>query len=46
MRLRISSASIDELFAETTDENPETVKRIAHALPLEGEANIWGDEPV
>lgn len=44
MKLRISSEGVGELFATTSDENPTTVERIAAALPLEGEAIIWGDE--
>ena len=44
MRLKIISLGAGELFADTTDENPGTVKKISDALPLEGTAKIWGEE--
>ena len=43
MRLRIKVDDID-VVAELSDENPETSRAIADALPFEGSANVWGDE--
>lgn len=33
-----------EVLAETTEENPETVKAILKNLPIKGEAQRWGQE--
>lgn len=33
-----------ELFAETTNENPETEKRVLEQLPIKGLAQRWGEE--
>ncbi|RLG43597.1 MAG: hypothetical protein DRN92_09210 [Thermoproteota archaeon] len=44
-RLRIISESIGQVIAELKDElNPKTCEKIWKALPLEGNANLWGDE--
>ena len=44
MRLKIMSKAVGEAYAELTDENPLTVDAIWSKLPIEGKANIWGDE--
>ncbi len=42
--LRIITKSTGTLTAELTGENPETAKAFVSKLPMEGEANTWGDE--
>ena len=44
MRLKIISKAVGEAYAELTNENPLTVDAIWSKLPIEGKANIWGDE--
>ena len=44
MRIRISSPSSGEVFAEFTGESPGIAQAIWDALPLEARASIWGDE--
>jgi hypothetical protein len=44
LRLKIISKAVGEVFAELTNENPMTVDAISSKLPIEGKANIWGDE--
>ncbi len=42
-KLSIKIGSL-ELPAETTDENPATVKAVLEKLPVKGEAQRWGKE--
>jgi hypothetical protein len=44
LRIRISSPSCGEVFAELTDESPRTAQAVWDSLPLEARANTWGDE--
>ena len=43
-RLKIVSASAGTLYAETIEDNPVTADAVWSKLPIEGKANIWGDE--
>jgi hypothetical protein len=43
-KLKIITASAGTLTAELTDENPLTAEAIYDKLPIEGKANLWGDE--
>lgn len=44
MRIKISTPSTGEVYAELSEENPETARAIWVALPIESRANTWGDE--
>ncbi len=44
MKIKIVSESIGEVIAELTGENPNTAKNFYDALPIEGNAQLWGDE--
>jgi hypothetical protein len=44
VELSITSASIGEIKAQIVVKNPETADAIVTALPLEGPANVWGEE--
>jgi len=44
LRLKIISKAVGDVFAELTNENPLTIDAIFSKLPIEGKANIWGDE--
>jgi len=43
-KIKISSESIGEVFATLTEENPKTAKAFYSCLPVEGKANLWGEE--
>ena len=43
-RMKIVTASAGVLYAEFTEENPETADAVWGRLPIEGKANTWGDE--
>lgn len=43
-KIKISSEQIGEVFATLTEENPKTAKAFYSSLPIEGKANLWGDE--
>lgn len=42
--LKIVTKSAGTLTAKLTGENPATAKALISKLPIEGRANIWGDE--
>jgi hypothetical protein len=44
LRLKIISKAVGEAYAELSSENPLTVDAIWSKLPIDGKANIWGDE--
>ena len=44
MRIRITTPSSGEVFADLSDENPITVQALWNSLPIEARANTWGDE--
>jgi hypothetical protein len=43
-RIKILTSSVGILFADLTDENPLTADAFWEKLPIEGKANLWGDE--
>jgi hypothetical protein len=43
-RIKIFCETIGEVFATLTDENPKTAKVFYSSLPIEGKANLWGEE--
>lgn len=42
--IRISTKGIGTIDAVLTTENPETAEAVWKALPIKGNANLWGDE--
>jgi len=43
-KIKILSESIGEVLATLTEENPKTAKAFYSCLPVEGKANLWGEE--
>jgi hypothetical protein len=43
-RLKVVTASAGTLYAEIIEDNPVTADAIWLKLPIEGKANVWGDE--
>ena len=43
-RLKIVTASAGTLHAEIIEDNPVTADAVWLKLPIEGKANVWGDE--
>ncbi len=44
MKIKITTSSTGSVEAVLTEENPNTTKAIYEALPITGQANLWGDE--
>ncbi len=44
MRIKISTPSTGEVYADLSAENPETARAIWEALPIEARVSTWGDE--
>lgn len=43
-QIKIVTKATGKVDAELTSENPQTAERIWAALPIQGQANRWGDE--
>jgi uncharacterized protein len=43
-KMKIITSSAGTLVAELTGENPLTAEAVHGKLPIEGKANLWGDE--
>jgi hypothetical protein len=43
-RLKIVTASAGTLYADIIEDNPVTADAVWLKLPIEGKANVWGDE--
>ncbi|MFH1179388.1 MAG: cyclophilin-like fold protein [Candidatus Bathyarchaeota archaeon] len=44
MKIKITTSSTGTVDAVLSDENLRTAKAIYEALPIKGNANLWGDE--
>ncbi|TFH19227.1 hypothetical protein E4H04_00735 [Candidatus Bathyarchaeota archaeon] len=44
MKIKITTSSTGPVDAVLSEENPRTAKAIYEALPIKGNANLWGDE--
>jgi len=44
MKIKITTSSTGPVDAVLSDESPRTAKAIYEALPIKGNANLWGDE--
>jgi len=44
MKIKIITSSTGPVDAVLSEENPRTAKAIYEALPIKGNANLWGDE--
>ncbi len=40
----IENESIGKISVEITEENPQTTEQFLKILPIEGKANLWGEE--
>lgn len=43
-KIKIYSNNTGEVLATLSDENPKTAKAFYSSLPIEGRANLWGEE--
>ena len=42
--IKLISSTIGEVVVELSEENLITARKLLEALPVEGKANLWGDE--
>lgn len=43
-KIIIESESVGKIEVQLTDENPKTIEKFLKILPIEGKANLWGEE--